>query len=454
METRVLNSRPSHAGAAKAVPPAREKLVRERMGMAFVFMCAFYVVYCLRPEDWLPVLAVLPLAKITAIAAILAFIFGSTRRKRTLKDLPAESFALLAMIGILVLSALFSTVWKGGAMSHTLDFAKVYIVFLLTFLLLTDLTKLRRIIFVQAAAVPAICIFSLVKGRDMPRLEGVLGGIYSNPNDLAFAIVLSLPFCLMFLLSARGAFKKLLWTAAMLVMVAALFKTASRGGFVTLIVSGGVCLWHFGVKRRRMSLLAGSALVLVFFFALSGGNLRNRLSAFWNSDEDNEQAEVARASYDSRWFLVRKSIEAMEHYPILGVGVGNFEVYSTVWHEVHTAYLEIGSEGGVFSLLLYLFFFARGFSNLRQLAKRKDLPDDVALLRGALHSSLVGFVVGALFSPEAYQFFPYFAVAYTSALFAYVRERDRAALPEKLRVPVGSMNVYTRTGQLPTNSGF
>ena len=453
METKFLNSAAGYRDAAKPMTATHHKAqaARERTSMAFVFLCAFYIVYCLRPEDWLPALAIIPMAKITAIAAILAFIFGSVKRKRRLKDLPAESFALLGMIGILVLSALFSPIWKGGAMSHTLDFAKVYIVFLLTFLLLTDLTKLRRIIFIQAAAVPAVCVLSLVRGRGLPRLEGVLGGIYSNPNDLAFAIVLSLPFCLMFLLGARGAFKKLLWTGAMLVMVAALFRTASRGGFVTLIVAGSVCLWHFGVKRRRISLLAGSALALVFFFALSGGSLRNRLSSFWNSDEDNEQAEVARGSYEARWFLVGKAVQAMEHYPILGVGAGNFEVYSTMWHEVHTAYLEIGAEGGVFALLLYLFFFGRGFWNLRQLAKREDLPPEAMLLRGALQSSLVGFVIGALFSPEAYQFFPYFAVAYTSALLAYVREKDRAAMPQKVRVPVGSMNAYAPR-QLPINS--
>jgi len=48
---------------------------------------------------------------------------------------------------------------------------------------------------------------------------------------------------------------------------------------------------------------------------------------------------------------------------------------------------------------------------------------------GALHSSMVGFVIGALFSPEAYQFFPYFAVAYTSALVATLREQEGIAAP-------------------------
>ena len=131
---------------------------------------------------------------------------------------------------------------RGGAISHTLDFSKVYIVWILTFLLFTDIRKLRRIIFIQAGSVPVVCLISLIKGRGVDRLDGVLGGIYSNPNDLAFAIVLSLPFCLMFLLTSRKVLYKLLWTAGMLLMLMALFRTASRGGFITLVVAGAfVC---------------------------------------------------------------------------------------------------------------------------------------------------------------------------------------------------------------------
>ena len=36
---------------------------------------------------------------------------------------------------------------------------------------------------------------------------------------------------------------------------------------------------------------------------------------------------------------------------------------------------------------------------------------------------MIGFAVGALFAPEAYQFFPYFAVAYTSALVATLAQQ-------------------------------
>ena len=37
---------------------------------AFFWLTGFFIVYCARPEDWIPGLKYLPLAKITAIFAI------------------------------------------------------------------------------------------------------------------------------------------------------------------------------------------------------------------------------------------------------------------------------------------------------------------------------------------------------------------------------------------------
>jgi O-antigen ligase len=412
------------ATVAQELGPARS--IRNGTGAGFFWLSAFYVVYCIRPEDWLHDLGIVPLAKITGLGTFLAFLFAAGKAKRSFRDLPRESYYLLAMIGVFILSSLFSPVWRGGALVNTLSFAKVYVVWVLTFLLVTDLAKFRRIIFIQAGSVPAICILSIIRGRSQPRLEGVLGGIYSNPNDLAFAIVLSLPFCLMFLLTARSAFRKLLWIIALLAMAAALVLTASRGGFITLVVAGTVCLWHFGVKGKRLHLIAASGLVVLILLGVAGGPLKDRFASMWGDEVESKQEASAHGSYEQRKFLMKRAMEGIEHYPILGIGPMNFETYSTEWREVHMTYLQVAVEGGIPSLILYLMFFGRGFRNLRKLLKRKDLSVDLKLFTGALHSSLVGFAVGALFAPEAYQFFPFFAVAYTSALYASVQEDDRA----------------------------
>jgi O-antigen ligase len=401
---------------------------KDSLGGAFFWLSAFYVVYCLRPEDWIPGLRYVPMAKITGILALLGLLSSMGKTKRGFKDLPTEAKYLLILMALLVPGALLSPVWRGGAIFQTVEFSKVYVAWVLTFLLITTVPRLKRIIFIQAASVGVICAVAIVKGHDIPRLDGVLGGIYGNPNDLAFAIVLSLPFSLALLVRAKGMLRKGTWLLSMLIMVTALFLTASRAGFITLVISGAVCLWHFGVKGKRPQLIVGTVMIVGLVLLLAGGRLKDRFFAI-SGDVRTQVDQSAYGSYEERRFLMGKALEGIEHYPILGVGVHNFITYSTKWKEVHNSYLEIAVEGGIPVLILYLMFFARGFKNLKKLRRMRDLDDETVLLTGALHSSLIGFLVGAFFAPEAYQFFPYFAVAYTSVLFAIVRERDKTYVP-------------------------
>ncbi len=392
----------------------------------FFWLTAFYIVYCARPEDYIPGLFYVPLAKITAALTVMAILNAAGKTKRKFSDIPIEGRYLAAIIGWYFMSAIFSPIWKGGAISHSLDFAKVLVVYALTFLLITDFAKLRRIIFIQAAAVPVICTVSIIKGHSMPRLAGVIGGIYSNPNDLAFAIVLTLPFCLAFLLTAKGAFRKLVWFVSMLIMGLALLLTASRAGLLTLAVSGSVSLWHFGVKGRRLYLIVATFLIGVAMLAVAGGPVLDRIGAI-NGNVETRQEQLAYSSYEARRILMIRALDGIADYPLFGVGARNFAEYSGIWQEVHNSYLQITVEGGIACGILYLLFFRRGFINLQQLRRLKKLDVHTTLFVGGLHASLVGFVVGAFFAPEAYQFFPYFGVAYTSALVAIVVEQKTDA---------------------------
>ena len=404
-------------------PHAGNGAARAAFSGPFFWLTAFYFVYCARPEDWIPGLRYIPMAKITAIAALIGLLSSAGKTERSIRNLPREAWYLLALMGWLCLSAVFSPVWQGGALFHTIDFAKVFVAWVLTYLLVTSFQKLRRIIFVQSASVAIITLVSILKGYHMPRLEGVIGGIYNNPNDLAFAIVLSIPFCLAFLISAKNVLHKIGWLAAMLVMGTALLLTASRAGMIDMACAGIVVLWHMGVKGRRFHLIVGTAALGVLLLLVAGGRVKDRFAAISGDELNTEVEGKAYSSYEARIYLMQKSLDGIAHYPIFGLGVNNFTSYSGIWHEVHMTYLEIAVEGGVPAFVLFMLFFYRGFRNLARLRKNKKLTTDERLFVGALHSSLIGFAVGACFAPEAYQFFPYFAVAYTSVLLALVAER-------------------------------
>lgn len=434
---------------AREIPNRRRSLeIADPTKFGFFWLSAFFVVYCARPEDWIPGLRMIPLAKITAILTILGWFTTVGRTKRTFKDVPQEGKLLLAMIVLLFVGAFLSPVWKGGAISQTVNFSKVFIAWILAFLLINTFDRFRWIIFIQTVSVVLISVVSIIKGRHQPRLEGVIGGIYSNPNDLAFAIVLTLPFALAFLITGRGFFKKMLWFVGILAMLAALFLTASRGGFIDLVITGAVMMWHFGIRGKRRTLVAGTALACIVLMVVAGGKLYARFAALSGNSATEESAY---GSFEQRKYLMQRALVGIEHYPVLGVGINNFNSYSGVWREVHMTYLQTCVEGGIPVLILYLMFFGRGFKNLKILRKTPDLDEQTVLFVGALHSSLVGFAVGALFAPEAYQFFPYFAIAFTATLLQTVKEREQGVAPAPPLQPAHkrrhSREVYANYGR-------
>jgi O-antigen ligase len=155
--------------------------------------------------------------------------------------------------------------------------------------------------------------------------------------------------------------------------------------------------------------------------------LRNRFTAIWSDEVSTGYEATAYGSYEARRQLMIDAVKAIGHYPVLGIGAGDFISYSGVWHEVHMTYLQVAVEVGIPALVFYLLFFVRGFGNLRKLRKIRDLDPEMKLFAGALHASLIGFMTGACFAPEAYVFFPYFAVVYTSVLLAIANEKPPEA---------------------------
>jgi O-antigen ligase len=230
-------------------------------------------------------------------------------------------------------------------------------------------------------------------------------------------------------------------------MCTGLFMTASRAGFITLLVTGAVCLWLFGVKGKRIHLIVAAALVALVAGLAAGGRLKDRFFAISGRDLGTPMEVSAHGSYEQRRLLMVESLQGIAHYP-LGIGLGNFANYSGIWREVHDSYLQIAVEGGIGAFVFYLLFFGRGFGNLKRLRRMPIYDPEIELFSGALYATLIGFVVGAFFEPEAYQYFPYFAVAYTSVLMAIAKEREQSEVP-----PADLSNQRRRGSRAQTRAG-
>src|SRR5580658_3001487 len=179
------------AGAVTLVPSSQRKRSRHKqLAEAYISLLLFMVVYCARPEDWIPGLSSVPLAKIAGVLALIAFLLSLDQIRQRL---PREVIFVLLLTGQLFLTVPMATVWRSGAFNTTLDFSKVVLIILVMVVAVNTAPRLRRLLSIQAASVAAISVVAAWKGRVVDgRLEGVLNGNYSNPNDLAISIVISL----------------------------------------------------------------------------------------------------------------------------------------------------------------------------------------------------------------------------------------------------------------------
>jgi len=428
-----------------------------RISVAFAALVLFFTVYCARPEDWLHFLAPIPLAKITGALALVALLMtlGSLDRRR----LPREMLYVALLTAQLWLTVPFSPVWRGGAFWATLGFSKLLLILPMMLIAASTLPRLRGLIFVQAGSAALVAVVSIIEQRRNVamaggRLFGAAGSFYDNPNELATALAIALPFCLVFALRKNAGWRRWLWVLPMLAMVYTVFLTESRAGLLALVVSAGVCVWEFGVRggRRYLPLLAaGAGLVLVL---VAGKGLEERFAATFGSEVSTQAEVTAYASAMERRALLTKSIEVSFQHPLFGVGLNNFEVISGHWKVTHNSYTQLSAEGGFAALILFLMILWRAFANLREAKQLANKDSEEYMWACALRASLLGFVLASFFDSLAVVFFPYFLLGYTSILRELVSSPETSGpkpVPEK-RSPTSAGDLF-RLGRTSTVSG-
>jgi hypothetical protein len=416
-----------------AEPKAEPK---KKSTLAYKAVLALSILYYSRPEDVIPGLNHIPMAKIAGAIALLALLFG-VRGKRVVKKWPLELKLLFLLLAQLILAIPFAY-WKGGAFQTVVNkFSKGVIVAVLVTLLVTTMGELKKLLWVQAASLAFMTLASVMLHHS-GRMGGVLGGIFENPNDLAINIALNWPLCFGFFLLANKGWKKTLWAAGMFVMVVGVVLTYSRSGFMAIVVSGLVCLYEFGIKGRRIHLLmlAGvTALLVVMAAPVFGLYPKVWIARMESTVLGNIQYSVDMGSREARTELMEISFKEMLAHPVVGVGPGNFGSFSGTWRVAHNTYTELGAEAGFPALFLFLLIMAKSVVNLRRVEKSHVYKTDteIQVFTGAMVASFAAYILGAFFADTQYELFPYFMVSYATALYnmACVLPKLKGAVPDQ-----------------------
>jgi O-antigen ligase len=178
-------------------------------------------------------------------------------------------------------------------------------------------------------------------------------------------------------------------------------------------------------KRRYLLGLAGLLGVAGLAVVLATPDYVARVESIFQGDVAGSRD---RGSWEARRTALVSSLELTLKNPVFGVGPGNFPKVTELWRVAHNTFTELGAEGGLPAVGLFVAILVLAFRNLRRVrltpayATRKDIP----LFTSALWASLAAYVAGAMFASTEYELFPYFMVAYTSALYRIATETEAA----------------------------
>ena len=429
---------------------------REPRDWAFTWMLLFTGALFLRPQDLIPPLQILHLPELTAIAGLSSLFSQRLRRHQPFTRVTPELIGVVLLGAIMLLTAPFS-IWVGGAVRVFIEmYSKVILIYLLAVNVVSSPRRLERFTWVLVLSISYVAMLGVVdfvRGVDTighgTRVRGAVGGVLQNPNDLALNLVSFLPLAAFTIIRPGSIVKRGVAACCVLLMVATLVATGSRGGFLGFVAMALV-LASFAVRRRPAFVIA-AALAALCALPLVPQNYWVRLASI------TDQSLDATGSAQARRELIKESYRAFLENPITGVGAGQFvnwdpEHREQAAHEAHDVLLQVASEMGVAGLAAFVYLIGRAFISvyqtrqlIRQTRRRRRSRDqlgaaatdadslddaDLELLdahSAAMTAAVTGWLVCALFGSVAYNWTFY----YLLLLAATPREMLRDLLPAR-----------------------
>jgi len=346
-----------------------------------------------------------------AILTIVVFLFSQLSLENRLTARPRE-VNLVLLLTVTAILSIPRALEPLRAFNSFSDYIKVVLIFIIMVNALRTEKRLRTLLFLSLTAG---CVLSMGAISDYwtgrltlqgVRIQGVLGGLFDNPNDLALHLVTVIPIGIALFFTSRNPPAKLVYSAVVLLMMAGVVATFSRGGFLGLGCALAVTFWRISKKNRWLLSLCLPVLFVVFIVASPSGYL-DRL------------ATTSDGSALARTDDLKRSIVVALHHPLFGVGLNNYPLFSNHDLASHNAYTQVAAELGLPALVFYLLFMITPLKHLWEIERATSLNRKNSrffYLTVGLEASLIGYMVSSFFASVAYLWYVYYLVAYAICL--------------------------------------
>jgi len=376
--------------------------------------CAVVLIFCSRFFDVF--LSGYKIPAITLGASALVSLL-SRHVWQSLQYRVSRLFVLLT--GVMLASTVFS-IWRSGSLNVVIGWGRSLLVYFSIITLIQNWEQCWKLLRIMAWSIGVLSVLSNIYGtRESGRLLLTEGKLV-NPNDLAQALLLGLPFLLM-LFSRSGTLARIASLVLMGILGLTVLRTGSRGAMVSAAIS---LLVLVATSTSRVKMVTAVVLTTVLAWgvlALSPA-LRVRYMTFFDStveDRSDQTAQMSQIAADSavdRGELLIESLKFTLLNPLLGLGPGMFceaRERDAAEHGkhvpfllTHNTYTEVSSECGIPALVIFVTIVVSIFrtaSKVHRLSRSEPDLKAIAAAALALKYSVLAYATTSFFSSIAYQ---------------------------------------------------
>jgi hypothetical protein len=219
--------------------------------------------------------------------------------------------------------------WRGGSeMTLSTYWIPSYACVLLTSALISSLDQCRKLCYVLGFSLIPILLATLAFQREVEGRDVAGSGTLGNPNDLAFSLLLLIPFAVLVIRSESALnWKALVSAAAVAWALVKILRTGSRSAMLCMVVCS-LTLLLAGTFKTKVRIVVAAALVAAIAAAFVPANILLRYgTVFSGTSYEAEMTPDELSAVESsraRKMLFEESVRLTLEHPVFGVGPGIF----------------------------------------------------------------------------------------------------------------------------------
>jgi probable O-glycosylation ligase (exosortase A-associated) len=375
----------------------------------------------------------LPFSMIVGLVTIVAFMASKEKKAMTWTR---ETIVLLVFIGWMLFTTFFAF-YPDHAWVQWDKIWKIQLMVILTVLIINDREKLHWLVWVIVLSFGFYGvkggIFTIINGGAY-RVQGPPGTFIGGNNEMALALVMTIPLIRYLHLQATRKWLKLGLASAMVLTGVAAIGSQSRGGLVAMVAMG-LFLW----LKSRNKIVTGfyMAIAVLIMASVMPQAWYDRMNTINTYEQD--QSTLGRFNaWHTAFNLAKDRITGGGFETFQGPTFRQYAPDPWNVRDVHSIYFEQMGEHGFIGLALFLLLGLLAWIRAQQIINRcKKDPDRkwAADLAAMIQVSLVGYAAGGIFLGMSYFDLPYhlMVILVLTAKFAGLLEKQPAPLAQFTR---------------------